>query len=88
MKITINKTTSTIFAENIRKDKIKDITDSIEAIKGCEITVIKYGFILGVVLTDYQKAKFSKTFRKIDSKKGIITGFRGCAITGLGFEWL
>ena len=91
MKIIVSKNQTEIYA--LKKDRpvLKKAMKEINALKYFTCVWNDGKFIVKHPFSQYQKSKIIKAFRtelENSDKKTVITGFKGCLITGFKLEWL
>ncbi len=92
MKIITNKHTTTIYTEKKNGKLLKSTLKKIKELQYLDAKFEKNRFLIKYVLTQYHKTKIINAFKTDvelkESKKNIISGFKGCPISGFDFVWL
>ena len=88
MKIINNKRTTVVYLEKKHGKLLRSTLKKIKELQYVDVIFNKNRFVVKHVLNQYHKTKIVNAFNADESKKNIISGYKGCAISGFGFEWL
>ena len=91
MKIVNNKHSTTIYLEKKHGKLLRSTLKKIKELQYIDAVYEENRFIIKHYLTDYHKTKIRNAFNVPEekkSKKDVISGFKGCSISGFGFRWL
>lgn len=92
MKIVNNKHSTTIYLEKKHEKLLRATLKKIKELEYMDVIFEENRFIIKYVLTQYHKTKIINAFKtdikQKESKKNIISGYKGCAISGFDFVWL
>ena len=91
MKIVFHHDHTAIHTSKKNEKEIVKAIKTISALKNYSLTWHQNKFIIKRVLNEYQVRKIIKLFKNakaVKKDRKIITGFKGCLITGFQLKWL
>lgn len=91
MKIIVHKTQTAIYIPKKDGHVLEKTINSIQKLKNYTVTWEKNHFIIKFPLNQYHKTKILNAFKteaKRKEEKKVISGFKGCLITGYKLVWL
>lgn len=91
VRIVTHKNQTSIYLPKKDVDILKCVLSKIKVLQHYTLSYVQNRFIIKYPLSQYHKTKIINAFKAEEIRKKelkIIRGFKGCLITGYGFEWM